>query len=81
MFECLLGCVFTRWRLGIVLADPTFVIEISTVRQQEARSTFKQSPRFPALPHVLHEAVDLMQQLLYEPEDRLGSQSPSRFQR
>jgi protein-serine/threonine kinase len=33
--------------------------------------------RFPALPRVSHEAVDLMQLLLCEPEDRLGSQASS----
>ena len=36
---------------------------------------WKQSLRFPSLPRVSHEAVDLMQQLLCEPEDRLGSQT------
>jgi len=38
---------------------------------------WKQSLRFPALPRVSHEAIDLMQQLLCEPEDRLGSQASS----
>ncbi len=38
---------------------------------------WKQSLRFPALPCVSHEAVDLMQQLLCEPEYRLGSQASS----
>jgi hypothetical protein len=33
--------------------------------------------RFPALPRVSHEAIDLMQQLLCESEDRLGSQASS----
>ena len=36
---------------------------------------WKQSLRFPSRPRVSHEGVDLMQQLLCEPEDRLGSQA------
>jgi protein-serine/threonine kinase len=36
-----------------------------------------QSLRFPVLPRVSHEAVDIMQQLLCEREDRLGSQASS----
>lgn len=31
--------------------------------------------KFPAKPKVSREGVDLIQQLLCEPEDRLGSQS------
>jgi len=38
---------------------------------------WKQYLRFPSLPCVSHEAVDLMQQLLCEPEYRLGSQASS----
>lgn len=37
---------------------------------------WKQSLRFPSRPRVSHEGVNLMQQLLCEPEDRLGSQTP-----
>ena len=36
---------------------------------------WKQSLRFPSRPRVSHEGVDLMEKLLCEPEDRLGSQS------
>jgi protein-serine/threonine kinase len=42
---------------------------------------WKQSLRFPSLPRVSHEAVDLMQQLLCEPEDRLGSQTSTSVSR
>jgi hypothetical protein len=36
---------------------------------------WRQSLRFPSRPRVSHEGVDLMQRLLCEPEDRIGSQS------
>lgn len=36
---------------------------------------WKQTLKFPPHPHVSHEGVNLMQQLLCEPEDRLGSQT------
>jgi protein-serine/threonine kinase len=36
---------------------------------------WKQALRFPSRPRVSHAAVNLMEQLLCEPEDRLGSQS------
>jgi len=35
---------------------------------------WKQSLKFPSKPRVSHEGINLMQQLLCEPEDRLGSQ-------
>ena len=38
---------------------------------------WRKSLRFPATPRISHEGVNLIQQLLCEPEDRLGSQSPS----
>jgi hypothetical protein len=38
---------------------------------------WKQSLRFPPKPRVSHEGIDLMQQLLCEPEDRIGSQASS----
>ncbi|EAU91501.2 AGC/NDR protein kinase [Coprinopsis cinerea okayama7 len=38
---------------------------------------WKQSLRFPSRPRVSPEGVNLMQQLLCEPEDRLGSQASS----
>jgi len=42
---------------------------------------WKQSLRFPARPRVSLEGVDLMKQLLCEPEDRLGSQATSSVSR
>lgn len=42
---------------------------------------WKQSLRFPSRPRVSHEAVNLMEQLLCEPEDRLGSQASSSVSR
>lgn len=42
---------------------------------------WKQSLRFPSKPRVSHEGVNLMQQLLCEPEDRLGSQTSSSVNR
>ncbi|KAG6866732.1 hypothetical protein C0991_011391 [Blastosporella zonata] len=39
---------------------------------------WKQSLRFPSRPRVSHDGVGLIQQLLCEPEDRLGSQPMSR---
>jgi hypothetical protein len=42
---------------------------------------WKQSLRFPSRPRVSHEGVNLMQQLLCEPEDRLGSQTSSSVSR
>lgn len=38
---------------------------------------WKQALRFPPKPRVSHEGIDLMQQLLCEPEDRIGSQAMS----
>ena len=51
----------------------TSVLQRHVTRQKILN--WKQSLRFPSLPRVSHEAVDLMQQLLCEPEDRLGSQT------
>ena len=42
---------------------------------------WKQTLRFPSKPRVSHEGVNLMQQLLCEPEDRLGSQTSSSVNR
>ena len=42
---------------------------------------WKQSLKFPSRPRVSHEGVNLMQQLLCEPEDRLGSQTASSINR
>lgn len=42
---------------------------------------WKQSLKFPSRPRVSHEGIDLMQQLLCEPEDRLGSQASASVNR
>jgi hypothetical protein len=42
---------------------------------------WKQSLRFPSRPRVSHEGVNLMEQLLCEPDDRLGSQSSASVSR
>ena len=54
--------------------------EISSVQHRRPILPFcvvwqnwKQLLRFPVLPHVSHEAVDLVLLLLCEPEDRLAS--------
>jgi len=69
------------WSLGVIMFEclygyPPFVNNSRHVTRQNILN-WKQSLRFPALPRVSHEAVDLMQQLLCEPEDRLGSQASS----
>lgn len=61
MFECLYGF-------------PPFVSNSRHVTRQKILN-WKQSLCFPNKPQVSHEGVNLMQQLLCEPEDRLGSQS------
>lgn len=42
---------------------------------------WRQSLKFPSRPHVSPAGVDLMKQLLCEPEDRLGSQASSSVSR
>lgn len=42
---------------------------------------WKQSIKFPSRPKVSREGIDLMQQLLCEPEDRLGSQASASVNR
>lgn len=57
------------------LADRSFSSQRHVTRQKILN--WKQSLRFPSRPKVSHAGVDLMQQLLCEPEDRLGSQAAS----
>jgi len=69
------------WSLGVIMFEclygyPPFVSNSRHVTRQKILN-WKQSLRFPALPRVSNEAVDLMQQLLCEPEDRLSSQTLS----
>ncbi|KAF8488373.1 hypothetical protein F5888DRAFT_1753287, partial [Russula emetica] len=50
---------------------PPFVSNSRHVTRQKILN-WKQTLHFPALPRVSHDAVDLMQQLICEPEDRLA---------
>ncbi|KZT26729.1 kinase-like protein [Neolentinus lepideus HHB14362 ss-1] len=67
------------WSLGVIMFEclygyPPFVSNSRHVTRQKILN-WRQSLRFPSRPRVSHEGVDLMQQLLCEPEDRLGSQT------
>ena len=42
---------------------------------------WKQSLKFPSKPRVSHEGINLIQQFLCEPEDRLGSQAAASVSR
>ncbi|KAF9517664.1 hypothetical protein BS47DRAFT_1371293 [Hydnum rufescens UP504] len=69
------------WSLGVIIFEclygyPPFVSNSRHVTRQMILN-WRKSLRFPASPHVSHDGVDLIGQLLREPEDRLGSQSPS----
>ncbi|PPQ62918.1 hypothetical protein CVT24_006158 [Panaeolus cyanescens] len=69
------------WSLGVIMFEclygyPPFVSNSRHVTRQKILN-WKQSLRFPSKPRVSHEGVNLMQQLLCEPEDRLGSQASS----
>ncbi|KAF8070658.1 kinase-like domain-containing protein [Lyophyllum atratum] len=73
------------WSLGVIMFEclygfPPFVSNSRHVTRQKILN-WKQSLRFPSRPRVSHEGVSLMQQLLCEPEDRLGSQSSASVSR
>jgi len=73
------------WSLGVIMFEclygfPPFVSNSRHVTRQKILN-WKQSLRFPSRPRVSHEGVDIMQQLLCEPEDRLGSQSSASITR
>lgn len=73
------------WSLGVIMFEclygfPPFVSNSRHVTRQKILN-WKQSLRFPSKPRVSHEGVNLMQQLLCEPEDRLGSQTSSSVNR
>ncbi|PPR02421.1 hypothetical protein CVT26_011389 [Gymnopilus dilepis] len=73
------------WSLGVIMFEclygfPPFVSNSRHVTRQKILN-WKQSLRFPSRPRVSHEGVNLMQQLLCEPEDRLGSQTTSSVSR
>ncbi|KAK2464277.1 hypothetical protein APHAL10511_003734 [Amanita phalloides] len=67
------------WSLGVIMFECLFgylpfVSNSRHVTRQKILN-WKQSLKFPFRPRVSHEGVKLMQQLLCEPEDRLGSQA------
>ncbi|KAJ8509059.1 hypothetical protein ONZ45_g8729 [Pleurotus djamor] len=73
------------WSLGVIMFEclygfPPFVSNSRHVTRQKILN-WKQSLRFPSRPRVSHEGVNLMQQLLCEPEDRLGSQASASVSR
>lgn len=59
--------------------NPTPLFQRHVTRQKILN--WKQSLKFPSKPRVSHEGINLMQQLLYEPEDRLGSQATASVSR
>ncbi|KAF8577309.1 kinase-like protein [Ramaria rubella] len=73
------------WSLGVIMFEclygyPPFVSNSRHVTRQKILN-WKQSLRFPARPRVSHSGVNLMEQLLCEPEDRLGAQSAASVSR
>ncbi|KAJ7200717.1 kinase-like domain-containing protein [Mycena rebaudengoi] len=73
------------WSLGVIMYEclygfPPFVSNSRHVTRQKILN-WKQALRFPSRPQVSHDGVNLMQQLLCEPEDRLGSQASASVSR
>jgi len=73
------------WSLGVIMFEclygyPPFVSSSRHVTRQKILN-WKQSLKFPSKPRVSHEGINLMQQLLCEPEDRLGSQATASVSR
>lgn len=69
------------WSLGVIMFEclygyPPFVSNSRHVTRQKILN-WKQHLKFPSRQRVSHEGINLIQQLLCEPEDRLGSQSSS----
>ncbi|KAF9010492.1 kinase-like domain-containing protein [Cyathus striatus] len=69
------------WSLGVIMFEclygfPPFVSNSRHITRQKILN-WKQCLKFPARPHVSHEGISLMQQLLCEAEDRLGSMASS----
>ncbi|KAL4080316.1 kinase-like domain-containing protein, partial [Scleroderma yunnanense] len=69
------------WSLGVIMFEclygyPPFVSNSRHVTRQKILN-WKHTLKFPPRPHVSHEGINLMQLLLCEPEDRLGSQTTS----
>ncbi|CAL1707585.1 unnamed protein product [Somion occarium] len=73
------------WSLGVIMFEclygfPPFVSDSRHVTRQKILN-WRQALRFPARPRVSHEGINLMEQLLCEAEDRLGSQASSSVSR
>ncbi|KAI0699252.1 kinase-like protein [Cytidiella melzeri] len=73
------------WSLGVIMFEclygfPPFVSNSRHVTRQKILN-WKQSLKFPPRPRVSREGISLMEQLLCEPEDRLGSQSSASVNR
>ncbi|KAF8348356.1 kinase-like protein [Amanita rubescens] len=66
------------WSLGVIMFECLYGFRHIT---RQKILNWKQSLKFPSRPRVSHEGVNLMRQLLCEPEDRLGSQTPSSINR
>ncbi|KAJ7188052.1 kinase-like protein [Mycena filopes] len=66
------------WSLGVIMYECLYGFRHVT---RQKILNWKQALRFPSRPHVSHEGVNLMQQLLCEPEDRLGSQASASVSR
>ncbi|KAG8932846.1 hypothetical protein FRC03_000163 [Tulasnella sp. 419] len=67
------------WSLGVITFEclyghPPFMSNSRHVTRQKILN-WKQSLKFPSRPRVSREAISFMEQLLCEPEDRLGSQT------
>ncbi|KAH7909038.1 kinase-like domain-containing protein [Hygrophoropsis aurantiaca] len=67
------------WSLGVIMFEclygfPPFVSNSRHITRQKILN-WKQSLKFPSRPRVSSEGINLLQQLLCEPEDRLGSQA------
>ncbi|KAG8907437.1 hypothetical protein FRB99_004232 [Tulasnella sp. 403] len=67
------------WSLGVIMFEclygyPPFVSSSRHVTRQKILN-WKQTLKFPPRPRVSHEGINLIEQLLCEPEDRIGSQS------
>ena len=58
-----------------------FILPLQRHVTRQKILNWKQSLRFPSRPRVSHEGVNLMEQLLCEPEDRLGSQTSASVSR
>uniref|UniRef100_D8Q901 non-specific serine/threonine protein kinase n=1 Tax=Schizophyllum commune (strain H4-8 / FGSC 9210) TaxID=578458 RepID=D8Q901_SCHCM len=73
------------WSLGVIMFEclygfPPFVSNSRHITRKKILN-WKQTLRFPSKPAVSKEGIQLMQALLCEPEDRLGSQASASVSR